>query len=100
MALGFSRLVCMYVLFLSIPSARYTDKADGPRREAFASAARPGASQRDGGRRRQAPAAADSGSARIQFDDHRFFDLGAEFIAIRRLLERAFELGGVHRDPR
>src|ERR1700761_9210897 len=50
MALGFSRLVCMYVLFLSIPSARYTDKADRPRREAFASAARPGASQRDGDR--------------------------------------------------
>src|ERR1700748_1022328 len=33
MALGFSRLVCMYFQFLSIPSARYTDKADGPRRE-------------------------------------------------------------------
>jgi hypothetical protein len=30
--LGFSRLVCMEVLFLSIPSARYTDKADGLRR--------------------------------------------------------------------
>jgi hypothetical protein len=32
MALGFSRFVCMEVLFLSIPSARYTDKADGLRR--------------------------------------------------------------------
>jgi hypothetical protein len=30
--LGFNRLVCMEVLFLSIPSARYTDKADGLRR--------------------------------------------------------------------
>jgi hypothetical protein len=32
MALGFSRLVCIEVLFVSIPSARYTDKADGQRR--------------------------------------------------------------------
>jgi len=44
-------LVCMYFLFLSIPSARYTDKADGPRRGACTSAdAKPGASQRNGGR--------------------------------------------------
>jgi hypothetical protein len=28
MALGFSRLVCIEVLFVSIPSARYTDKAE------------------------------------------------------------------------
>src|SRR3954468_8778173 len=41
-----------------------------------------------------------SGSARIQFDDHRFVDLGAEFVAVRRLLEDAFELGRVDRYPR
>jgi hypothetical protein len=30
MALGLRRLVCIESVFLSIPSARYTDKADGP----------------------------------------------------------------------
>src|SRR5258705_12048605 len=37
--------------------------------------------------------------ARVQLDDQRFLDVGAVLVAVRRLLEHAFELRSVDADP-
>src|SRR6185437_15661675 len=127
MALGFSRFVCIEVLFLSIPSARYTDKADGPRRAGDVAAACPARGQRPeplektpehaaGGIEVASAALPPEGTAkqgrcktgprdarrvlpRIEFDDQRFLDVGTELVAIGCLLEDALELRGIDLDP-
>src|SRR6218665_1638246 len=47
----------------------------------------------------RAPSATAKRLTRVQLNDQRFVDLSTELIAVRRLLEHAFQLRGVDRDP-
>src|SRR5450830_634487 len=47
----------------------------------------------------KAPSAAAKRLTRVQLNDQRFVDLSAVLITVRRLLEHAFELRSVDRDP-
>src|SRR5450830_692775 len=80
---GFNKLFCMRSS--SIPSARYTDKADGMSKKAH----RYGGPEKSGGR-----------LTRIQFDDQRFVDVVSDFVAIWPSLEGTFKLLGIDSNPR
>src|SRR5688572_12550726 len=97
MALGFSRLVCIESSSSQYPRLvtpiRLADSAGRCTARRV-----PGTAQREM-TRAQSTAPAAGRSTRIEFDDERFLDVGAELVAVRRLLEHAFELRSVHRDP-
>src|SRR5437867_6815186 len=84
-------------MFLSIPSARYTDKADGPAGSLDGSAPGTRSVLTEKGGRQAVPRLC---LTRIEFDDQRLVDVRTEFVAVRRLLEGAFHLGGAHLHPR
>src|SRR5688572_2149474 len=96
MALGFSRLVCIESSSSQYPRLvtpiRLADSAGRCTARCV-----PGTAQRETRAQSTAPAA--GGSTRIEFDDERFLDVGAEFVAVGRLFEHAFELGGIDRHP-
>src|SRR5690554_3653989 len=84
---------------LSIPSARYTDKADirqGPLRHRRRGAGR---AKKDAAFLTVRRPTSLSGLTRIKFDNHRFVDVASDISAIRSLLEGAHELGRVDFNP-
>jgi hypothetical protein len=87
---GFQQIHLHGVLFLSTPSARYTDKADGPRRVGcrlgFAPAGEAAAEVAPARRLVSFSASTTRRSALS-------VDVGADVVAVRRLLEDAFHLG-------
>src|ERR1700712_3477241 len=99
MALGFSRLVCIEVLYVSIPSARYTDKADGHSAGREIIRCVPGNAQRSVAKKGDGDAAIPMSCSlpRVELHDQRFLDVGTELVAIGRLLEGALELRSVDR---
>src|SRR6185369_8728705 len=102
MALGFSRLVCMEVLCSQYPRLVTPIRLMGPP-GGDAAAACPGNGSgtkrkaRGGGTARHLRRCARL--SRVQLDDQRFLDVGAELVAVGSLLEDALELGGVDLDP-
>src|SRR5690349_23643908 len=102
MALGFSRLVCMEVLCSQYPRLVTPIRLMGPPGGDAAAACPEMAAARK--RKREEAGTARhprrcGRSTRVQLDDQRFLDVGAELVAVGRLLEDAFELGAVDLDP-
>src|SRR4051812_47469764 len=96
---GFNRLFCMKGP-LSIPSARYTDKADGTSGNACGEQAdKANVTRFRGAPFPAAPEMAYFSLTRVQFDDQRFVDVGSDLVTLRERTEGAFELLGINRHP-
>src|SRR5882724_4796666 len=99
MALGLSRFVCMRSFFQYPRFVTPIRLRDPTARRAPLSEGKTGTGPRASPRRAMPCTWPQQASTRIQLNDQRFLDVGAEFVAVRRLLEQAFELGRIHRHP-
>src|SRR5574343_7279 len=94
MDLGLSRLVCMRSFFQYPRFVTPIRLRDQPSPERT-----PDPDEEMPSRPTKGRSASTKELTRIQFNDQRFVDFSAEFIAVRGLLEDAFHLGGIDLDP-
>src|SRR5690606_7370309 len=84
---------------LSIPSARYTDKADVVRQKLTHRKKRPVSRQERNRPFHVARPDSDTALTRVEFDDHRLVDVASDIGAVRHLLEDTRQLVGVDFNP-